>query len=85
MEAPLKSVIDSTRPPLYPPPPRAGDGRMRAFALAAFVAAVALSPWGEARAQVAHCTPTQTVSSAPDADGVYTTTLACADTDPDAA
>ena len=57
---------------------------MRAFALAAFVAAVALSPWGEARAQVAHCTPTQTVSSAPDADGVYTTTLACADTDPDA-
>ena len=52
---------------------------MRAFALAAFVAAVALSPWDEARAQ-AHCTPTQTVSSAPDADGVYTTTLACADT-----
>ena len=35
---------------------------------------------GEARAQAAVCTPTQTVSAAPDADGRYTTTLTCANT-----
>ena len=35
---------------------------------------------GEARAQAAVCTPTQTVSGAPDADGRYTTTLTCANT-----
>ena len=34
---------------------------------------------GEARAQSA-CAPTQTVSATADADGVYTTTLVCADT-----
>ena len=44
----------------------------------ALLAALFLAPAG-ARAQ-SICTPTQTVSAEPDANGRYTTTIACADT-----
>ena len=50
---------------------------------ALFAALLAASPLfspDEARAQAMACTPTQTVSTAADANGVYTTTLTCADT-----
>ena len=47
---------------------------------AALLAAFPLFSPDEARAQAAACTPTQTVSATADADGVYTTTLVCADT-----
>ena len=46
----------------------------------ALAAVLFLAP-DEARAQATgYCTPIQTVSATPDADGVYTTTLVCADT-----
>ena len=55
--------------------------RSAAVAPGALLALLALSLGaGEARAQAAVCTPTQTVSAAPDADGRYTTTLTCANT-----
>ena len=55
--------------------------RSAAVAPGAVLAVLALSLGaGEARAQTAVCTPTQTVSAAPDADGRYTTTLTCANT-----
>ena len=55
--------------------------RGAAVAPGAVIAVLALSLGaGEARAQTAVCTPTQTVSAAPDADGRYTTTLTCANT-----
>ena len=51
--------------------------RFRLWGLA-LLAALFLAPAG-ARAQ-SICTPTQTVSAEPDANGRYTTTIACADT-----
>ncbi len=47
--------------------------------LAALLAALTLSA-GEARAQAPACAPTQTVSAEADANGLYTTTISCADT-----
>ncbi len=63
--------------------PRAGGMKtsIRSGALfAALLAAFPLFSPDGARAQAAACTPTQTVSATADADGVYTTTLVCADT-----
>ena len=70
--------------PASPPPVRGGGGMKSSLhgrLLAALLAAASLlfAP-DEARAQAAACTPTQTVSSTADANGVYTTTLVCADT-----
>ena len=57
------------------------DSKAVSILVGGLVLAAALSSPDEARAQqTGFCTPTQTVSAAPDADGVYTTTLACADT-----
>ena len=62
-----------------------GGGGVKTFfrsgaPFAALLAAFPLFSPDEARAQAAVCTPTQTVSGTADADGVYTTTLVCADT-----
>ena len=47
----------------------------------ALLAALVLAPGGVgAQTSPAVCTPTQTVSAQPDANGIYTTTLTCADT-----
>ena len=58
---------------------RGSAGRGILFLAAPAVFALLLSP-GEARAQASACAPTQTVSAEPDANGLYTTTLSCADT-----
>ena len=53
--------------------------RLGGFA-ALLLAACSVPASDGARAQAMACTPTQTVSTAADANGVYTTTLTCADT-----
>ena len=50
------------------------------LALAGILAAVLFPAPDGARAQAASCTPTLTVSPQPDENGVYTTTVTCADT-----
>ncbi len=53
---------------------------VRRGGFAAALLAVCSVPASEGRAQAMACTPTQTVSTAADANSVYTTTLTCADT-----
>ena len=53
---------------------------VRRGGFAAALLAVCSVPASDGRAQTAVCTPTQTVSTAAAANGLYTTTLTCADT-----